>query len=343
MKALLLAEMDKALVPKLYSMLDVEAGGWYVSHELLDEAELISRMHDKTILITSYDLVTRNVIENCPKLKLIACTRSNPVNIDYVAAAEKGIPILYTPGRNADSAAEYTIAMMLNVARNIPFAYKELQEGNYVNTSGLEERRDKALKEDVTWSLGEGSPYIEFKGYELKGKALGIIGYGQIGRKVAQLAQAFGMKVCVSDPYLDEGTATGIVLLTLNELLETCDFITSHAAVVPETIGLLNKEAFDRMKDSAYVINTSRGAIVNEADLIEALRNRTIAGAALDVFVEEPLRADHPFLHELKNVVVTPHIAGATYDAITNHTKMIIEDIGKFITGAPLDYQYKRL
>lgn len=342
MKALLLAEMDKALVPELYSMLDVEAGGWYVSNELLDEAELISTMQDKTILITSYDRVTRNVIENCPQLKLIACTRSNPINIDYVAATEKGIPIIYTPGRNADSAAEYTIAMMLNIARNIPFAYKELHEGNYVNSLVCGEPRDTSLKADVTWSLGGGSPYIEFKGYELKGKALGIIGYGQIGRRVAQIARVFGMKIYVYDPYLKETEATDIVLLKLNDLLESCDFITSHAAVVPETIGLLNKEAFERMKDSAYVINSSRGAIINEADLIEALRNRTIAGAALDVFEEEPLRADHPFLNELTNVIVTPHIAGATYDAITNHTKMIIGDIGKFITGAPLDYQYKR-
>lgn len=343
MRGLLLAEMDNALVPKLYSLLDMEAGGWYETQELLDETELISRMQDKNILITSYDLVTRNVIEKCPQLKLIACTRSNPVNIDYVAATEKGIPILYTPGRNADSAAEYTIAMMLNIARNIPIAYQALHEGNYLNRSGFEEKRDNAMKEDVTWALGGGSPYIEFKGYELKGKVLGIIGYGQIGRKVAQLARAFGMKICVVDPNLEERSAMDIELLTLDDLLASCDFITSHAAVVPETIGLLNKEAFGKMKESAYLINTSRGAIVNETDLIEALRNRTIAGAALDVFAKEPLRADHPFLNELKNVIVTPHIAGATHDAITNHTKMIIEDIERFMTGAPLKYQFIRI
>ncbi|MCZ2258101.1 2-hydroxyacid dehydrogenase [Sporosarcina sp. G11-34] len=342
MKALLTAEMDESLVPELDCMLDVETDGWYVSNELLSESDLIRKMKHKDVLITSYDKVTRNVIENCPQLKLIACTRSNPINIDFDAATERKIPIIYTPGRNANSAAEYTIAMMLNIARHIPFAYKELHDSNSLIEKEVQEVQREALKEDITWGLGIGSPYIEFKGSELKDKTLGIIGYGQIGKKVAGLARAFGMKIYVNDPYVQESEAQDVTLVGFDRLLESSDFITSHAAVVPDTIGLLNKAAFERMKKNAYLINTSRGAIINEDDLVLALRNRTIAGAALDVFAAEPLSAGHPFLCELDNVLVTPHIAGATFEAITNHSKMIIEEIKRFMNKEPLEFQYKK-
>lgn len=340
MRALLTAEMDKTLIGELEGFLKVEKGGWFTSNQLLDEDELISRLRGKEILITSYDKVTRKVIESCPDLKLIACTRSNPVNIDYDAATENSIPIIHTPGRNADSAAEYTISLMLNISRKIPLAYYELKNGRYVQESMELGTTSDIGKADVTWALGEGSPYLVFKGFELKGKTLGIVGYGQIGRKVGELAKAFGMDILVYDPYIKmENGADRQV--DLNELLVQSDFITLHAAVVPETIGLMNKRTFQMMKKTAYLINTSRGAIINEEDLIEALRHKEIAGAALDVFAREPLQADHPFLTELENVIITPHIAGATYDAITNHTKMIISDLKKFMIGESLEFQYK--
>ncbi|MDW0116137.1 2-hydroxyacid dehydrogenase [Sporosarcina thermotolerans] len=340
MRALLTAEMDKTLIEEIEEFLEVEKGGWFTSNRLLDEDELIDRLRDKEVLITSYDKVTRKVIESCPNLKLIACTRSNPVNIDYDAAFEHGIPIIHTPGRNADSAAEYTFSLMLNISRNTPFAYMALKNGKYVQESVEKGKTSDIGKADVTWALGEGSPYLVFKGFELKGKTLGIVGFGQIGKKVAELAKAFGMDILVYDPNFKivDGSNRQV---DLNELLLQSDFITLHAAVVPETIGLMNKRTFQLMKRSAYLINTSRGAIINEEDLIEALRNKEIAGAALDVFASEPLQADHPFLNELENVIITPHIAGATYDAITNHTKMIISDLKKFMNGELLEFQYK--
>ena len=137
------------------------------------------------------------------------------------------------------------------------------------------------MKEDVTWALGAGSPYINFKGFELRNKVLGIIGFGQIGKKVGKLAEAFGMKVYIYDPFLNEVPGEAYEKVDLDTLLRESDFITSHAAVVKETKGMLNKEAFQKMKKSAYLINTSRGAIINEEDLISALREKEIAGAAL--------------------------------------------------------------
>lgn len=347
MRALVTAELDKNLIPELQKLCELTFAGWYTEKRLLDEDEIINLMGDKEILITSYDAITEKVIQSCQNLQLIICTRANPVNINISAAALRNIPLIYTPGRNSDSTAEYTIAMMLSIARNIPMAYHSLKNGKYLLEADNQEMQQKGeLKEDVTWALGGESPYLYFKGFQLKGKTLGLLGYGSIGKKVASLANAFGMNIFVYDPYVSQSEFEDITIkkVSLDELLKNADFITCHCSVTPETRGLISKDELELMKPTAYLINTSRGAIIDEHALIVALRNKKIAGAALDVFSSEPLATDHPFVQELDNVVITPHLGGATYDVLTNHTVMVIDELRRFLNKQTLlfEYDYRR-
>lgn len=343
MKALVTAEINENIISELQDYMELILEGWGKELRKLTEDEMIHFLKDKEVLITSYDPITRKVIEACPNLKLIACTRANPVNIDIDCAKERNIPVIYTPGRNSDCTAEFTIALMLSIGRKIPMAYKGLKDGKYLSDEKVENGAKEGLKEDVTWALGAGTPYVEFKGMQLKGHTLGLLGYGSIGRRVANIAKAFGMKIYIYDPFISEIELNdnAQTKVSLEKLLKESDFISCHCKVDESTRGLMGKEAFNMMKDTAYFINTSRGAIVDEEALIEALREKKIAGAAIDVFSAEPLFKDHPFVKELSNIVITPHLAGATYDAIDNHSIMIVEDIKSFLKGDRMLNEYK--
>lgn len=342
MKILFTAENDGD-IDELNKIGELNVKGWAIGEPKLTEDELIKHGKDCEIFITSYDDITERVIKSCTKLKLIACTRSNPVNIDISAATDCGIPIIYTPGRNSDATAELTIAHMINVARNIPQAYMALKERQFTQSDNRKKSVKEGLKEDCIWDMSKNSPYEIFKGVELKNKQLGIIGYGSIGYRVGKIARGFGMKIAVYDPFVSEIDINepGIQKIELDELLKTSDFVTLHLKVNKQTRGLLNYEKIRLMKPSAYLINTSRAAVIDEAAVIDALRNKRIAGAGFDVFHNEPIYEDHPYINEFKNVIITPHIAGATKEALTNHTKMIISEIKRFINGQPLLYQYK--
>lgn len=342
MEILLTAEFDKNILKELKDLFEITYAGWFTEERVLEEKELIDLIKDKEIFITSYDNVTGSVIEAGNKLKLIACTRANPVNIDVKAANERGIKVIYTPGRNADTTAEFTIAMMLSIARKIPMMYQDLKNGKFLSDKKVENKTLGGLRQDITWALGGDSPYILYKGAELYGKSLGIIGYGNIGRKVGNIAKAFGMNLLIYDPYakVPEVQGENERFCSFDYVIKNSDFITCHCSVTEATRNLINKEAFNLMKENAYFINTSRGAIVDEGALIEALRSKRIAGAAVDVFESEPLDKNHPFIKELDNIVVTAHIAGATWDVISNHSKMIVSDIKRFNNEEEMIYEY---
>ncbi|MCY6370782.1 2-hydroxyacid dehydrogenase [Clostridium ganghwense] len=343
MKILVTAEINQELLKELYEFGEITIAGWGKELRKLEEDDMIQLLKGKDILITSYDPITKKVIDECKDLKLIACTRANPVNIDIKAAKERSIPVIYTPGRNSDCTAEFTIASMLSISRKIPMAYKSLKDGMHLENKKVKNEIKEGLKEDVTWALGAGTPYVLFKGIQLKGHILGLIGYGSIGKKVANIARAFGMKIYVYDPLLSSVEINDNVQekVSLDKLFRESDFISCHCKVDESTRGLIGKDEFEKMKKTAYFINTSRGAIVDEEALIEALREEKIAGAALDVFASEPIYKNHPFVIELDNIVITPHLAGATYDAIDNHTIMIVEDVKRFINDEKLLYEYR--
>ncbi|HJC32534.1 MAG TPA: 2-hydroxyacid dehydrogenase [Candidatus Anaerobutyricum faecale] len=344
MKIFFTAEYNEEQLKDLYKIGEVVKDGWAIGLAKMEEEELMEKSKDADIIVTSYDDITRKVIENAPNLKLIACTRATPVNVDMQAAKERGIPVIYTPGRNSDTTAEMTIGLMLSIARRIPMAYKALKEGKFTADPNAVKETKEGLKVDMVWDMKPGSPYVVFKGTQLKGKTLGIVGYGSIGRRVGKIARAIGMELLIYDPFLCpiDIEEVGVKKAErLEELMTNSDFITCHMKVTPQTTGIISREMIALMKPTAYFINSSRGAILDEQALIDALREKRIAGAAFDVYAKEPIASNHPYITELDNVVITPHIAGATDDVLVNHTKQIVADIQRFIEGRPMLYEYK--
>lgn len=336
-KVLFTAEADPQVLTALESECELELAGWNTGDGVFDEETLIKRLKGKAIFATSYDKVTRRVIEESPDLKLIVCTRANPVNVDWAAAKEKGIAVAFTPGRNSDVTAEFAVALLLNVARHITQANRAILDRSVVTDDST---APGVKKEDVTWgAVKSRHPYTEFQGSQIRNKNAGIVGYGSIGRRVAAILRGFGANILVYDPYCSKVDidCPGMRQVRFDELLREADFISCHMKVTPETTGIFNYEAFCRMKPTSYFINNSRGAVVVEQDLVRALRERRIGGAGLDVYEYEPLYAGHPFVSgELDNVVVTPHISGASPDAITNGTIMLVDEIQRFLHGEPL-------
>ncbi len=332
LKVLFTAEAADDMLFELESFCDVEYAGWKVCKEIFEEEELINRLQGKEVFVTSYDRVTGNVIQKCPDLKMIICTRSNPVNIDQKAAEEQGVLVSYTPGRNSDATAEFAVGILLSLIRNITVANKAILDG-----SAITDEKPVVAKSDVTWGkVKKCHPYKQFQGPQIHGKTAGIAGYGSIGRRVAAILKGFGANLLIYDPYFSkvDVDGPGIELVSFDELLEKSDFVFSHMKVTEETRGMFNKEAFDKMKRTAYFVNNSRGAVTIERDLIDALREHKIAGAALDVFEYEPLYKGHPFVTgELDNVLVTPHISGACPDAIKNGTVILVEALKKYAEG----------
>jgi D-3-phosphoglycerate dehydrogenase len=343
MKIFFTAEYDPRELEPLYPMAEIVIDGWAKGLPTMGEAELMEKTADADIIVTTFDDITRAVIENAKNLKLIACTRATPVNIDITAAKERGIPVLFTPGRNSDATAELTIGLMISIARKIPMAHAALKAGEYTAPPESERVTKDGLRPDVFWGVGENAPYTVFKGTQLHGKTLGIVGYGSIGRRVGRIARAMGMALLIYDPYVGEIDVEEFGVkkaLSLKELMSDSDFVSCHLKVTPETEGCISREMLNCMKPTAYFINASRSAILDEQALVDVLRERKIAGAALDVYEKEPIVSNHPFICELDNVVITPHIAGAAEEVLTNHTKMIVGEIRRFINKENLLYRY---
>lgn len=326
--ALITAEIDRDLLEPLADAYDITFAGWAIDKTVLDEDALIENLRGREVLVTSYDKVTEKVIESATSLKLVICTRSNPVNVNTDAARRAGIAVAFTPGRNSDATAEFAVGLLLAVSRNIARANHLMIEGA-LTTDDTE--RPGPLRDDVTWgAVKKIHPYVDLQGPQIHGKTMGIIGLGSIGLRVGHIMQGFGAQVIAYDPYLtDKDVAgTGVRLVDLDELLRSSDFVSCHMKVTDSSRGLINAAAFEKMKSTAFLINNSRGAIIVEEDLIDALRERKIAGAALDVFEYEPLWNGHPFLTEnFENLVMTPHISGACADAIRNHTGMVVDEL----------------
>ncbi|MEM2021087.1 MAG: hydroxyacid dehydrogenase [Zestosphaera sp.] len=287
-----------------------------------DESKLaeILKDFDAVIITSQHRKVSRYVISKSPRLKVIAKYGAKPGvdNVDIEAATERGIPVVYSPEANSDSVAEFTVMLMLCTLKRLCFLEQFLRSGGW---------RDALIKNNAL-------------GYELKDKTVGIIGLGSIGRRVARILQAFGAKLMGYDPYIPPEALANInitLVKSLDELLKESDVVTIHALLTPQTHHLIGERELTLMKPSAYIINTARGAIVDEAALVKALREKRIAGAALDVFETEPLPKDHPLL-QLSNVIITPHFAGFTYEALRKETSMAHEDVIRVLKGCRPKY-----
>ena len=259
------------------------------------------------VVVRSDTKITAPVIAAGEKLKVVGRAGTGVDNIDVSAATQRGIVVMNTPGGNTVTTAEHTLALMVSLARNVPQATASMKAGKW-------EKK-------------------KFSGVELLDKVLGIVGTGKIGSVVASRAQGFGMRVVAFDPYLTREAAAKmkIELVTLDELLSLADFITVHTPMTPETKNIINKDAFAKMKNGVRIINCARGGLVNETDLYDAIKSGKVAGAALDVFVQEPIPTDHPLL-SLDQVICTPHLGASTAEAQVNVAVAIAEQLRDFFS-----------
>ena len=265
---------------------------------------IIDAVADADIIVTQFCTITKRVMDSCRKLKAIGVLRAGVENVNFSYADEKGIVVFNTPGRNANAVADFTVGLLISECRNIAKSHMELKNGNWV--------RDFANKASVP---------------DLTDKTVGIVGLGEIGKKVAKRLLSFEMNVMAYDPYAKD-EIEGVRLAGLEELIRESDFVTVHARLTKETEKLISAELIGTMKPTAYLVNTSRSGLVDESALYNALKERRIAGAALDVFEVEPPGKDYPLV-TLDNVTITPHMAGGTVDAFLNSPKRLADDMIK--------------
>ena len=257
------------------------------------------------LIIRSATKVTRDVIDKAEKLSVIGRAGTGLDNVDIAGATKRGIIVMNAPGGNTVTAGEHAVAMMLSLARKIPQATASMKAGKWEKS--------------------------KFMGTEFCNKTLGIIGIGRVGSIVAERAQGLKMNVIAYDPFISPEAAEKIevALVTMDELLRNSDFISVHTPLTKETSGFINADAFVRMKRGAFIINCARGGIVNERDLCDALASGKVAGAALDVFEEEPTRNTE--LLALNNVICTPHLGASTDEAQTNVAVAIAEQVVAYL------------
>ena len=269
--------------------------------ERLREAEVALNIRGRTRF-------TAEVLQACPKLRLISIWGTGTDNVDVKAAAVRGISVTNTPGANAIAVAEHTVALMLAAAKQLHQADQAMRQGGWPRNLVP----------------------------QLHGKRLGLIGTGLIGREVAVMGKGLGFEVVAWTFHPDRKLADslGLRYMELDDLLRTADIVSIHLRATPETKHFLSRERLALLKPGALLINTARGSLVDEAALVEFLREKKLAGAALDVFDTEPLPAGHP-LTALPNVLLTPHAAGMTPEVIQNGLAMAVENIEHFLQGKP--------
>ena len=275
-----------------------------------DRDELLGRLAGAHVILNvrSYTSLDAETLAELPELALIAVFGTGTDNIDLDAAARLGVAVTNAPGANARSVAEHAVALALAVARAIPRHERELRAGRWVH----------------------------FEGPELEGKTFGVVGLGNIGRHVARMAAAVGMRVIAwsTTPDPERARACGAELVGFDDLLRRADIISLHLAATERTRGIIGARELAMLKPSAILVNTARGALVDEAALAEALRAGRLFGAGIDVFVDEPLPAGHPFT-TLDNVVLTPHAGWVTREARERLLRLPVENIAAYLAGRP--------
>jgi D-3-phosphoglycerate dehydrogenase / 2-oxoglutarate reductase len=273
--------------------------------------ELWGPLREAGVLIVHYCPVTRALLDAAPRLRILATCRAGTENIAADDAVGRGILVLHVIGRTTEAVSDFTLGLLLGEARNIPRAHSRVRAGAW----------DKTFP---------NTPFTP----ELEGKTVGIVGFGQVGGAVARKLSGFRTKLLAHDPYLDDAVVRqgGAEPVTLMELLETADFVTLHARAGAGAPPLIGAAELGRMKPTAFLVNTARASLVDTPALVAALRDRRIAGAALDVHDEEPLPKDHPLL-ELDNVTLTPHLASSTRECSEKSPRILADDLRRVLEG----------
>jgi glycerate dehydrogenase len=295
----------------------VAALGELTVYDRTPRGGVLERAKDADILLTNKTPLDAGTIGALPKLKLISVLATGYNIVDTAAAAERGIPVCNVPTYGTDSVAQLVMALILEFCHNV------------------RRHSDSVLAGD--WCRAEDYSYWNFPLIELAGKTLGVVGYGAIGRRVAELAHAFGMRVLAynTSPKPAPGYSD-FAFADLDGVLRGSDFVSLHCPLTAKNAGMINAEAIEKMKPTAYLINTARGPLIDERALAEALNAGRIAGAALDVLSSEPPKGGNQLL-SAKNIIVTPHIAWATLEARRRLMAITAENISAFLAGRPVN------
>lgn len=273
----------------------------------------LSKVKDASILVVGFSAVGRQLLDAAEKLELVAAMRSGVENVDLEYSREKGVAVCCAPGRVSEPVADFTCSLILDCNRGVTYVNKWWKPG---------------LKEEL-------QPY--FHPELFRDLTIGLVGFGIIGKKVVKRLSNFGFKFIAYDPFVsqEDVNAYGVMMMPLNDVMAKADTISIHARLLPETKNLIGAEQIACMKPTAFIVNTARGGLVDEEALIEALKNRRIRGAALDVLQTEPLPDNH-ILRTLDNVILTPHLAGMAGDMDVVSAQIIAGFIGDFLEGKPV-------
>ena len=292
---------------RLREVADVEFDPW-IEHQpirLLGADDLAARLAEMSadLLVCEADECKGPVFDQ--PLRAVASTRGDPTNVDVAGATAAGIPVLHAPGRNADGVAEMAVGLMFAVSRRVILGDRDMRAGTVFT---------------------ETIPYQRYRAWQMAGRTVGLVGLGAVGRAAKWRFEGLGMKVIACDPYQPDADCD------LDELLAAADVVSMHAPARPDTAGMIGADQFAAMRAGAIYVNTARAALHDTDALVEALASGHLGGAGLDHVQGEILPADHP-LTTLDNVVLTPHIGGATFDTEVNQTDMVVEDICRLLAG----------
>ena len=302
------------LNPGDFDWAPIESLGGVTFYDRTSPDELVERAKDADIVLVNKVKLNRETLAQLPKLRYIGVTATGYDIIDIAAARERGIVVANVKGYSTDSVAQLTFALLLELTHRVGRHTDSVRAGDWVASP------------DFSYSK---SPLIE-----LAGKTLGLVGYGDIGRRVAQIGRAFGMNVLVNRRSIQPEADGDITVVDRETLFAESDIVSLHCPATPDTIGFVNRELLTQMKPTAWLLNTSRGSLLNEADVAAALNAGTLAGVGLDVLSVEPPTADNPLL-TAKNCLITPHIAWASFEARQRLMALVADNIRAFLDGAP--------
>lgn len=312
-RALITARFDPGIASSLEQVAEAELRNWEEGR--LDTDALASALAGVQILVTEIDQVDEALLRQCPDLRAVITCRGSPVNIDVEACTARGVAVLNTPGRNARGVADLAVGFILACERQIVSASVLLHEGG--------------------WTRGDRRElYRRFSARDMDEVTVGLVGFGAVGRALARRLRGFGTRVLVFDPYIPQEVFAehDVVRSDLDVLLAESDFVSLHVHVTPETRHMIGARELGLMKPTAYLINTGRSGAADQEAMQAALQEGRLAGAALDVYDEEPLPVDSP-LRALDNVILTPHIGGATTGPIRVQSEIVREQITAMVQG----------
>lgn len=279
-----------------------------------DEDTMIEALSGARVCLTEMGPLTARILDACPDLELFCVSRGGPVNANVAAASEHGVAVSYAPGRNAAATAEHTVSLVLAVTRRVPELHAELRRGHW---------------------RGDYYTY-DNSGIELEGATVGLVGFGAVGSRVARIVRAFGAHVVVHDPYVAADAVAGVAEpVPLDELLARSRVVSLHSRLTDETRHMIGRAQVNAMAPGSVLVNCARGGLVDYDAVCDALEDGHLFGAGFDVFPDEPIPAGSRLL-SAPNVVITPHVAGASRETAHKAARIVAGDVGRFLRGEPL-------